>query len=266
VITGTLADKLGVGVGDSARVKTSLRSQWIDVRIAAISKETLGAPIFANLDVGRRLTGLAGRFNTLYVNTSAAAAPAVKHRLGDMSGALSVLVKAETLARFTEMMGFMDFYQGLLLGFGLAMAFVVVYNTLNANVTERTREIGTMRTIGEGAGRIAWMVTIENLLLGLAAAPLGAEDGGPALRSTLLGSVHPHCIHQAVLGRGDPRLAGRRDAPVRDPTRPPHPPAQPRRSHQGHGVGAGRYRTTIRSAQGFPRSCSRHWQTPAVLT
>ncbi|CAL8980290.1 hypothetical protein PROP_03106 [Propionicimonas sp. T2.31MG-18] len=59
------------------------------------------------------------------------------------------------------------------MGFGLAMALVVVYNTLNANVTERTREIGTMRTIGEGAGRIAWMITIENLLLGLAAAPLG---------------------------------------------------------------------------------------------
>jgi len=177
VITGTIADKLGVGVGGSARVKTPLRNQWIDVRIAAITKETLGAPIFANLDVARRLTGLSGRYNTLYVNTSPVSAPEVKARLGDIQGALSVVVKAETLARFTEMMAFMDFYQGLLLGFGLAMAFVVVYNTLTANVTERTREIATMRTIGESAGRIAWMVTIENVLLGLAAAPLGVWLG-----------------------------------------------------------------------------------------
>ncbi|MCC6497009.1 MAG: FtsX-like permease family protein [Propionibacteriaceae bacterium] len=177
VITGTLAEKLGIGVGDSTRVKTPLRDQWVDLPVAAISKETLGAPIFANLDVGRRLTGLSERYNTLYVTSSAAAAPEVKVRLGDVPGALSVSVKAETLARFTEMMGFMDFYQGLLLGFGLAMAFVVVYNTLNANVTERTREIGTMRTIGEGAGRIAWMVTLENLMLGLAAAPLGVWLG-----------------------------------------------------------------------------------------
>ncbi len=173
VITGTLAEKLRIGVGDSARVKTPLRDQWIDVPVAAISTETLGAPIFANLDIGRRLTGLSERYNTLYVTTSASAASGVKDRLADVQGALSVSVKAEMLARFTEMMGFMDFYQGLLLGFGLAMALVVVYNTLNANVTERTREIGTMRTIGEGAGRIAWMITIENLLLGLAAAPLG---------------------------------------------------------------------------------------------
>jgi putative ABC transport system permease protein len=173
VITGTLAEKLRVGVGDSARVKTPLRDQWIELPVAAISKETLGAPIFANLDVGRRLTGMSERYNTLYVTTSASAATQVKNRLADVQGAISVSVKAEMLARFTEMMGFMDFYQGLLLGFGLAMALVVVYNTLNANVTERTREIGTMRTIGEGAGRIAWMITVENLLLGLAAAPLG---------------------------------------------------------------------------------------------
>ena len=149
----------------------------IDLPVAAISTETLGAPVFVNLDVGRRLTGLSERYNTLYVTTAATHASGVKDRLADTPGALSVSVKAELLARFTEMMGFMDFYQGLLLAFGLAMAFVVVYNTLNANVTERTREIGTMRTIGEGPGRIAWMITIENLLLGLVAAPLGVLLG-----------------------------------------------------------------------------------------
>ncbi|HEY3338683.1 MAG TPA: FtsX-like permease family protein [Propionicimonas sp.] len=177
VITGTLADKLGIGVGDLARVKTPYRDQWVDLPVAAISQETLGAPIFANLDTARRLTGFSGLFNALYVNTTPAAATDIKDRLGDTEGVLSVMVKAEMLARFVEMMGFMDFYQGLLLAFGLAMAFVVVYNTLNANVVERTREIGTMRTIGEGTGRIAWMITIENLLLGVAAAPLGVWLG-----------------------------------------------------------------------------------------
>lgn len=173
VLTGTIADKLGVGVGDTVGVKTPYRNTWTDLRVAAISQETLGAPIYANLDVARRLTGLSERYNTLYVDTQAALTPEVKERLGDIQGAVSVVVKAEMLARFTELMEFTDFYQALLLGFGLAMAFVVVYNTLNANVLERTREIGTMRTIGESTGRIAWMVTIENLLLGLAAAPLG---------------------------------------------------------------------------------------------
>lgn len=177
VITGTLAEKLQLGIGDVARVRTPVRDQWIDLPVAAISTETLGAPVFVNLDVGRRLTGLSERYNTLYVTTAATHASGVKDRLADTPGALSVSVKAELLARFTEMMGFMDFYQGLLLAFGLAMAFVVVYNTLNANVTERTREIGTMRTIGEGPGRIAWMITVENLLLGLVAAPLGVLLG-----------------------------------------------------------------------------------------
>ena len=77
------------------------------------------------------------------------------------------------LGRLAEMMEFVYFYEGLLLGFGWAMAFVVIYTTFTANVLERTREIATMRTIGESNARLAVMVTIENVLLGLAAVPLG---------------------------------------------------------------------------------------------
>jgi len=36
------------------------------------------------------------------------------------------------------------------------------------NILERRREIATMRTLGEGKARIAGMITVENMLLGLA--------------------------------------------------------------------------------------------------
>ena len=177
IITATIADKLGVGVGDTVRVKTPYREQWTSLSVAALSRETLGAPMFANPDVAHRLTGQSGVYNALYLTTQPWAASRIKDRLNDIQGAVSVVVKDEVLARFTEMMQFTNFYQGLLLAFGLAMAFVVVYNTLTANVLERTREIATMRTIGESTGRLAWMVTIENLILGLVAAPIGVWLG-----------------------------------------------------------------------------------------
>ena len=65
----------------------------------------------------------------------------------------------------------------VLLAFGSALAFVVVFTTFTANVTERTREIATMRTIGEDNVRLTVMVTLENLLLTLAALPLGVWLG-----------------------------------------------------------------------------------------
>ena len=134
------------------------------------------------------------------------AAPDVKERLDDIQGAVSVVVKAEMLARFLEMMEFMDFYQGLLLVFGLAMALVVVYNTLNANVLERTREIATMRTIGESTGRHRLDGHHREPAARPGRGPAGRvarpADGRPALRPAVLGGVHDHREHPAVLGRG----------------------------------------------------------------
>ena len=67
----------------------------------------------------------------------------------------------------------MDFFGVVLLGFGAALAFVVVFTTFTANVTERTREIATMRTIGEDNLRLTVMITLENLAIAVAAIPLG---------------------------------------------------------------------------------------------
>ena len=54
---------------------------------------------------------------------------------------------------------------------------MVVYTTFTANVTERTREIATMRTIGEDNLRLTVMITLENLLIAVAALPLGVWLG-----------------------------------------------------------------------------------------
>jgi putative ABC transport system permease protein len=178
VLASTLADKLGVRVGDAVSVKTPYRDEPTKLVVGAVAKETLGAPAFASLDTAKELMGSSEtRLNTLYLDVEPRFAGQVKQKLSDLRGSIEVVVKAEMLARFREMMAFTDFYQGLLFAFGFAISFVVIYNTLTANVLERTREIATMRTIGESSGRIAVMVTIENLLLGLAALPLGVWLG-----------------------------------------------------------------------------------------
>lgn len=57
------------------------------------------------------------------------------------------------------------------------MAFVVIYTTFTSNVLERTREIATMRTIGESNSRLAVMVTIENVMIAFVGIPLGVWLG-----------------------------------------------------------------------------------------
>ncbi len=174
VLSVGLARKLAVSVGDSVSAKTPYRDDRLSLKVGAISDEPLGAPGFVGLPKARELLGTAVvSYNVIYVNVDPGRAQAVKDDLFDLPGAVSVNVKSGMLGSLLQMMEFADFYQGILYFFGWAMAFVVVYTTFTSNILERSREIATMRTIGESNSRLAVMVTIENVMIALAGIPLG---------------------------------------------------------------------------------------------
>jgi len=174
VMSVGLARKLGVEVGDTVTAKTPYRDERIPLRVGAISDEPLGAPAYLSLAKARELLATAVvSYNVVYVDVDARRAAAVKDDLFDLPGAVSVNVKTGMLASLLQMMEFATFYEGILYAFGWAMAFVVIYTTFTSNILERTREIATMRTIGESNSRLAVMVTIENVMLAVVGIPLG---------------------------------------------------------------------------------------------
>jgi putative ABC transport system permease protein len=178
VLAQGLANKLGVRVGDTLSAKTPYRDERIALRVGAISDEPLGVPAFVSMAKARELLGKSSTtYNALYVNVDPRHVQQVKDDLFDLPGASSVTVKSTMLGSLLEMMEFANFYQAILFAFGFAMAFVVIYTTFTSNILERTREIATMRTIGEDNGRLAAMVTVENLILALAGIPLGVWLG-----------------------------------------------------------------------------------------
>jgi putative ABC transport system permease protein len=178
VIPEILATKLGVAPGDTVQVKTPYREGWKSVTVGAVSREALGTPMFTGIDRALDLTGMStGARNGMYLDVERAKASAIRRKLFDLPGARQVLILEQTERMLRDMMDFTYVMFTLLLGFGFAMAFAVIYNTFTANVLERTREIATMRTIGEDSGHLTVMITAENLLLALIGIPLGIWGG-----------------------------------------------------------------------------------------
>ncbi len=58
-----------------------------------------------------------------------------------------------------------------------ALAFIVIYNLININITERLREIATVKVLGFYPGEAAVYVLRENLLLTILGALLGIPLG-----------------------------------------------------------------------------------------
>ena len=84
------------------------------------------------------------------------------------AGAASVELTSESHEQIETMMESGTAMLWIMLLFGATLSGSIVFTTVTVNILERRREIATMRTLGQGNGHIAGMITIENMILGLA--------------------------------------------------------------------------------------------------
>ncbi len=173
-----LAERLGVDVGDQVEVRSPYVQRPIKLEIMTLSAEMFGSPVFVGEQVGHSLIASGeDLMNVVYLTYGSVDVDALERALYALPGVASVTIKEALVDVLDSMMAFARFFLALLFAFAFAVAFVVVYNTFTTNVIERTREIATMRTIGEDRVHLAVMITAENLLLALVSVPIGVWAG-----------------------------------------------------------------------------------------
>lgn len=162
-----LRKTLDVDVGDTVDVRSA--AAVTELEVAGIARQSMGAYAYSSLGQAQSVAGVEDVLNGLMVGVEPQYTDsAVRERAYQMPGATSVELTSETYEMVEELMGFMRGMMYVMLGFGAVMAFAIVFTVVSINIIERSREIATMRTLGEGKGRIALMITVENLLVGLA--------------------------------------------------------------------------------------------------
>lgn len=77
----------------------------------------------------------------------------------------SVTVTEDSIERFEVMMGSLDYIVGLVILCAAALAFIVLYNLTNINITERVREIATIKVLGFYKKETSSYVFRENMML-----------------------------------------------------------------------------------------------------
>ncbi|MDE5866941.1 MAG: ABC transporter permease [Lachnospiraceae bacterium] len=86
-------------------------------------------------------------------------------RISDMDNVLSVSVIRDMRERVSGMMDNMNYIIALIIACAGSLAFIVLYNLTNINITERIREIATIKVLGFYAKETADYVFRENLIL-----------------------------------------------------------------------------------------------------
>jgi putative ABC transport system permease protein len=184
-LTDKLARVLRVAPGDrvTVRVLEGARPTLV-VPIAGLVNEPIGTLAYMGVDGLHRLLHEGGTISGAALAVDARQQPALYDALKEMPAVAGVSIREPTVASFDETLarshGMVTSY---IVGFAVLIAFGVVYNTARIALSERARELASLRVLGFTRAETSRILLDEQATLVLAALPLGLfwGYGGAAL-------------------------------------------------------------------------------------
>jgi putative ABC transport system permease protein len=179
LLSRKLAEVLGAEVGDSVTVEVLQDQRPVrDVPVVALGDDRIGLSAYMSIDAVHDLMGEGGAISGAYVS-------AFRDRIDELNAILketprvaSVAVKANVLQSFrdtvAENMLRMRFFNLL---FAVIIACGVVYNTARISLSERSRELATLRVIGFTRAEASMIQLGELAALTAVAIPIGLVLG-----------------------------------------------------------------------------------------
>jgi putative ABC transport system permease protein len=179
LLTGRLADLLGVEPGQSVRVEVLEGSRPVrDVRVAGRVDELMGLAIYMEARALARLLRETPSVSGAHLAVDARDAPALHAELKRTPAVRGVMLRETALQSFDEnVAGSMKVMNTIVAGFACVIAFAVIYNAARIALSERGRELASLRVLGFTRREIAWMLLGEQALLLVFAIPVGFAIG-----------------------------------------------------------------------------------------
>ena len=177
VINNGLAEKFGVSVGDTVHLRDK-KLGTVEVTVSDIYENYIFDYAFVVPETYEQQLGTVPAYKTLYVNARPGADPYQENvQLADWDGISNVQVNAAARDRVTSMLSRLDIVVVVVVIFAAALAFVVLYNLTNINITERVREIATVKVLGFYQNETAAYVFREIVTLSAVGALVGLGMG-----------------------------------------------------------------------------------------
>ncbi len=188
VLTAKLGEILHVGPGDRIRVEVLEGSRPVrELPVAALVDEPLGVSAYMDAAALHRFMREGETTTGAFLAVDPYQAPALYAALKRMPAVASVTVREAALQSFEETLarshGLITMF---LVGFATMIAFGMVYNAARIALSERARELASLRVLGFTRGEVSRMLLGEQGTLLLLALPFGFALGyGAAALLTL---------------------------------------------------------------------------------
>lgn len=176
ILTEKLSLLLDVEVGDTITLDGDSR---VEVRVADITEHYIQHSVYMSSTYYEQVFGQTPEENAVLVSydTQADGAQELEQKLVSLDGVSSLTRIEDTRKTFGTSLESVDYAVALIIVCAAALAFVVLYNLTNINITERMRELATLKVLGFYDGELSAYIYRENVILTVFGVAMGMVMG-----------------------------------------------------------------------------------------
>lgn len=200
VLSVKLAEVLHVKPGDNLNVSVldGRRPEFV-VPVAALSEDFAGTAAYMEIDELNRLLGEGDRISGAYLSVASGSWQEFLSAIKKTPRTGGIVIKNAIREGFrkttAESIGLI---QKLYLTFATVVAFGIVYNSARISLSERQRELATLRVMGFTQGEVGAVLIGELVILTLLALPVGMLIGS-GLASAIIQTVNTEFVRLPLI-------------------------------------------------------------------
>lgn len=184
VLSEKLADQLGVAAGEDVQLTEqdaigNATGSPHAVEATGVMENYIYNYVFVGPDRYDELMGERPSFTTILAvtTTDSDARAELTEKLGAIEGVKTVAYNDETIEAYRDMLSSVNMIVVVLVVAAASLAFIVLYNLTNINITERVREIATLKVLGFTPREVNAYIYRETFLLAAIGCAVGLVLG-----------------------------------------------------------------------------------------
>jgi len=179
ILTDYLAELLHIKPGDMLTIEILEGNRSVvQVPVVGLAREYLGVNAYMQRESLNRLLKEGDAISGVWMNVDSRYLKSIYRELKNMPRIAGVVEQKSAIRSFYETLAqtvlFFTFITTML---GGVIAFGVIYNSMRIALSERNRELASLRVLGFHRGEVAYILLGEQALLTLAAIPVGFVFG-----------------------------------------------------------------------------------------
>ena len=170
VLADGLAKELGVGPGDTIELEPLLGriDRTFTITVRAVAQQFVGTGAYMNLLDLSRMLDEPFALNSALLRIEDGGRPALNKRLKEIGGIAAVSFNQDAYDSIKKTLGqSMAITNTILLSFAAVIAFSIIYNITAVSLSERQRELASLRVLGFSSSEAGRIMYHENILMGV---------------------------------------------------------------------------------------------------